>query len=161
MLTLERLREVLKYDPETGAFTWLVARGGHAKAGTSAGCLKSGYQFIKVDWVIYRSGRLAWFYMTGVWPTALIDHKDRNRLNNKWVNLREATPKQNQENRSKRRGVSSKYVGVHWSHDHDGWRAAVCHHGKNIYHPGSFKNEDEAAVARAALAQKFFTHAEA
>lgn len=161
MLTPERLCEVLKYDPGTGVFTWLVNRP-NAKAGTPAGCLKdSGYRHIRVDGARYRSGRLAWFYMKGTWPVALIDHKDRVRDNNKFDNLREATSKQNQENRSKRRNVSSKYVGVHWSHKHKGWRAAICHHGKNKYHPGSFKNEDDAAEARAALACKFFTHAEA
>jgi hypothetical protein len=45
----------------------------------------------------YRS-RLAWFYMTGCWPEAEIDHRDLNSLNDCWGNLREATGSQNRAN---------------------------------------------------------------
>jgi DUF971 family protein len=36
--------------------------------------------------------------MTGEWPKMLVDHKDGNRRNNRWDNLREATPTQNMVN---------------------------------------------------------------
>ena len=41
---------------------------------------------------------LAVFYMTGVWPTELVDHKDNDTTNNRWLNLRQATPSQNAAN---------------------------------------------------------------
>lgn len=41
------------------------------------------------------------FLMTGRWPEPglMIDHKDGDPSNNRWSNLREATPKQNSQNR--------------------------------------------------------------
>jgi hypothetical protein len=42
---------------------------------------------------------LIWLYMTGEWPSDDIDHRDRDGLNNRWANLREATRSQNLANR--------------------------------------------------------------
>jgi len=101
ILTAERLREVLHYDPETGAWTWLVApRKGRSYVGQRAGALKDdGYRIIGIDGVRYRSNRLAWLYMTGAWPEADVDHRDRaSRGDDRWTNLRAATRSQNQGN---------------------------------------------------------------
>lgn len=47
----------------------------------------------------YRSGRLAFLYMTGHWPEWDVDHKNRKRGDDRWKNLREATRSQNLRNR--------------------------------------------------------------
>jgi hypothetical protein len=39
--------------------------------------------------------------MTGYWPTLSIDHVNRNQYDNRWENLREATPAQQCQNRSR------------------------------------------------------------
>ena len=81
MLTQKRLKELLKYDPETGHFFWLVDRGG-IKAGDEDGCKKRAYVFVSVEDKIYRAHVLAWLYMTGSFPAEFIDHKDLNKQNN-------------------------------------------------------------------------------
>lgn len=74
MLTQERLKELLKYDPETGLFTW-ISRKPKVKLNTIAGYkTKRGYILIGVDRVYYFGHRLAFFYMTGQWPKEVIDH---------------------------------------------------------------------------------------
>lgn len=98
-LTQERLKELLSYDPLTGVFLWRVNRG-PARAGKRAGCLAPiGYRAIRIDRVMHWEQRLAWLYMTGEWPPAGTDHRDLNRSNNVWTNLREANQSQNGANR--------------------------------------------------------------
>lgn len=65
MITQERLKELLTYDPATGEFRWIVSRGPN-RAGNSAGCIdKAGYRIIEIDGKAYRAARLAFLYMTG------------------------------------------------------------------------------------------------
>ena len=100
LVTVEQLRCLLRYDPKSGHFWWLMA--GHGRqTDRPAGSAKNqtGYIAIGVNYRVYFAHRLAWFYMTNKWPTVEIDHKDRNRTNNVWTNLREATQSGNNANR--------------------------------------------------------------
>lgn len=114
MLTIERLKEALSYDSETGIFTWKVAINSRAVVGNVAGKLKStGYVYIGLDCEQYPAHRLAWFYMNGEWPKHTIDHIDCDRANNRYANLRDATPAQNSQNqRRPQSGNKSGYLGV-------------------------------------------------
>lgn len=101
-LTQDILKEYLCYDPDTGIFTWIKANplGGRSRDGEAAGSInEKGYVKIKFLGKMYRAHRLAWFYMTGQFPKYKIDHIDRNRQNNKFTNLREATHIENSCNR--------------------------------------------------------------
>lgn len=97
-LTVERLREVLNYDPETGVFIRLVSNNRRHKVGEEAGYLDDkGYVRVGFAGREYRAHRLAWFYMTGKWP-AEVDHKNGFKTDNRWTNLREGTHAQNHQN---------------------------------------------------------------
>jgi hypothetical protein len=68
-LTVERLREILDYEPETGLMKWKVNRQGHTVAGDKAGRLSvQGYIKIKIQGRTYLRSRLAWLYVHGRWP---------------------------------------------------------------------------------------------
>lgn len=99
-ITHQRLQEMLRYFPSTGVWRWRVSPNNKIKAGTRAGTPTCyGYRQICVDGKIYLEHILAWFYMTGTWPKREIDHRNRKRNDNRWRNLREATPGQNRCNR--------------------------------------------------------------
>lgn len=89
-LTAERARELLDYDPRTGEFRWKVWNGGGGKAvGDTAGTMTDpGYIKIRIEGQGYFAHRLAWLWMTGSWPERFIIHRDNDKANNAWANLR-------------------------------------------------------------------------
>lgn len=72
-----------------------------------------------------------------------VDHKNRNTLDNRRVNLRSATPSQSRGNCTPK-GVS-KYLGVSWSKGSDKWQANISYGGKKR-HLGLFEREEDAAL---------------
>ena len=103
MVSAERLRELLHYDPETGIFRWRNWRTGPAKE--TAGRPSQRYLQIQVDGRRYQAHRLAILYVTGVWPPDVVDHIDGDGFNNRIANLRSATKSQNLHNRRNPGGV--------------------------------------------------------
>lgn len=58
-LTQDQLKQVIKYDAETGAFSWVTQRGRNARAGEQAGTISTqGYRYIKINGYSYR--HLVW-----------------------------------------------------------------------------------------------------
>jgi len=102
MLTIEYLKSILHYDPNTGIWRWLQApKFGRVEARDIAGSPYKNKQYwcIKIKQKKYAAHRLAWFYMTGEWPEDQIDHINRDGLDNRWNNLRPASNRENQQNR--------------------------------------------------------------
>lgn len=153
-LTAERLREVLDYDPETGAFTWKVMLAYRAKVGAVAGWSgDDGRITITINNTYYKAHRLAWLYMTGRWPEQDIDHRDLDASNNRWNNLREATPAQNLWNTGAHRNNKTGYKGVFLVVSSGRYRAAIRVAGKTL-HLGCFMSAEMAHAAYAAAARE-------
>jgi len=127
MLTQERLKELLDYDPETGVFVWKVRRG-RVKAGGVAGYkMPVGYIYLQIDGIPYYAHRLAWFYTYGAWPAEEIDHINRVRHDNSISNLRDIAHIKNLWN-SHRRGNSTGFTGVYWSKEKEKYYSQIRAH---------------------------------
>lgn len=111
------LRETLLYSPKSGVFYWIKPPRGHAELlGEEAGspALFNGKQYhtIQIGGVKYKRSRLAFLYMAGRWPTEMMDHINGDSLDDKWLNLREATGTQNAWNHKTRAKKSDLPMGV-------------------------------------------------
>jgi len=151
-LTVERLRELLDYDPETGEFRWKV-RGKGRRVGVSAGGRRdNGLHRIMIDGARFKAHHLAWFYVYGVWPTGILDHRNETPADNWISNLREATVTQNQQNRS--RACSDSRTGLLGvSANGKGWQARIVVDGKTRC-LGTYATPEEAHHAYLAAKRK-------
>ena len=147
-LTQEALKSLLRYNPETGVFVWLVDRRGGARVGDIAGTIGDrGYITIYVNRARYRAHRLAWFYHYGVFPTQL-DHINRDRADNRIANLREVTSSQNAKNRGLNKKNKTGVNGVRFCPVRKKYRADIRVNYKTIY-LGLFVKIEDAKAARA------------
>lgn len=153
-LSFERLKELFEYDPETGIMTWRVDYSQKHRKGSRVGW-KQKYLRTQVDGRMYPVHRLAWFYMTGAWPEHLIDHINRDRMDNRWVNLRECTHAQNMKNIGKRKDKPDGYIGVTLAKKKgEGFRASIRADNKSK-ELGIYARSEAAAVVRDLAAIKY------
>jgi len=134
-LTVERLRELLHYDLETGVFTWRIRPAYNVQIGDLAGSQDTkGYIRIQIDGKLYKAHRLAWFYVTGAWPVNQIDHRNGVRNDNRFSNIREADHYLNAQNqRRPRSDNTSGFLGVSWSKAERKWDARIMTNGKSCF----------------------------
>lgn len=85
----------------------------------------------------------------------MYDHKDRNPFNNTRDNLRPCDYWQNNVNRAKSEGCSSKYKGVYYRFDRKCWNATIRLYGRKKS-LGVFHHEINAAKAYNEAALKHF-----
>lgn len=159
--SLERVKELLIYDPETGLFFWKKVTSNVVSMGDKAGGPNSkGYIQICIDGKSFKAHRLAWLLSYGEDPGNMeIDHIDRNRGNNKRSNLRLASVKQNRENIGTPRHNTSGFRGVSQRTDTGVWVAYI-YHNKAKLHIGTYKTFQEAADARMLYECTLFTHSD-
>lgn len=151
-LTVDRLKEALKYDPATGRFTWNVWAP-RIKIGDEAGVITdTGYRIISLDGEHHLAHRLAMLYVNGRWPVHQVDHINGVRADNRIENLRDATPMENARNGKRRPGNSSGYKGV--SRARGRWKAQITAN-YHIIPLGIFDTPEEAHAAYCAAAQKY------
>ncbi len=149
------LMERLSYNEETGVFTWrpwVSAPSFNGKwAGKQAGRLAGpGRRQITIDGIPFMAARLAWLFVYGHWPIAQIDHINLNKDDNRIVNLREATNRQNAGNKpcyqNNLLGVKSVRLTPNGT-----YQARLC--GKSL---GTFLSMSEASAAYENAAQQYY-----
>ena len=148
MLTQDRLKEVLSYDPDSGKFIWKISTSNRVKAGSVAGTLNStGYIYIRVDGKKYLAHRLAWLHAYGYDPEHGIDHLNGVRDDNRISNLREVSQSCNLQNTKTYSRNTSGFPGVSWDKWRRKWRAQIRSQGRNHF-LGYYEDSLEAALAR-------------
>jgi len=153
MITRERLKKLLHYDPEMGIFTRKVTRT-NTKAGDRVGCDNGfGYLRVYIEDRRYFVHKLAWLYVYGEWVEGYIDHIDLDKSNNRIANLRPATRSQNQANKRISSRNKTGFKGVHWSERYKRFIAQIEKNNKNKC-LGHFKTAEEAHAAYCKAAEK-------
>ena len=153
MLTQSELKEFLSYDPEIGIFTWLKAIGKRVRVGSVAGTYRKGYIRIGLARKQYSAHRLAFLFMTGLFPPEEVDHINGIKADNRRLNLRQATRNQNMCNQSKRSDNTSGFKGIGWDKVAKKWEASIKHMNQHIY-LGLFTTPEAAHQAYIAAAEK-------
>lgn len=150
ILTQERLKKLLSYDPDTGVFTWVASNSNRVKVGAVAGCLKraDGYSQIQVDGKLYLAHKLVFLYVFGSLPIKEIDHINRIKHDNRVDNLRFCNRTENNQNTKVRSDNTSGVKGVSWSKGANKWHAYIKVNGKKT-HCGYFERFDDAVLSRA------------
>ncbi|HJE69861.1 HNH endonuclease [Pseudomonas oryzihabitans] len=146
-ISVEVVKEMLSYDPDSGVFTWKVSRG-RSPAGAIAGTKHArGYVVIKINKKDYLAHRLAWLLHTGKMPTSEIDHINGVTSDNRIANLRDVSHRENLRNTSLFRTNRSGHPGVRFVSRRGHWIAEITNGDSAIY-LGSFKTMEEARDAR-------------
>lgn len=157
-ISLEVVRELLEYIPDTGTLLQKKARP-KVKVGAIAGAVTPyGYRYIQINGRKYAAHRLVWLIETGAMPVGELDHIDGNKLNNRITNLRIVTRKQNCENKGAQKNNQLGLRGVSFNTRLKKYVAQIQHNGVNL-HLGVFVDPQDARAAYIEAQKKLFTHA--
>lgn len=170
----EVLQERLAYDPTSGKVFWKPRPVEHFErereypaysadreckrwntryAGKEAGNLSDeGYLTVRLSGSSYKLHRIIWKLETGVEPPEVLDHKDRDRANNRWNNLRPSNDSANQMNKAGW-GNTCDQIGVRVRNGR--WQARI-HKNGTSYDLGWFASQAEATTAYKAKAAELY-----
>lgn len=153
-ITQEYLREL--FDYQDGDLIWKVNRGSNKLIGKIAGATrKDGYKFISIYKKQFLLHRAVWLWHYGEWPSAYIDHEDKNPSNCRIENLRIALPYQNNGNSKISKRNKTGIKGVTTKKGSDKFRAQISINNKSK-HIGCYDTKEEAAQAYARAAIQYF-----
>lgn len=158
--SIELLRQLLRYEPETGRLFWrersaeLVSDQAHADtfntrfAGKEAltSTRPDGYKYGTLQRRTITAHRVAFAIHYGYWAPADVDHINGVKGDNRACNLRAATRGQNLRNRRPKKASTSRYIGVCKSSSSKKWMAQIKIGDRNTV-LGLFSCEKEAALA--------------
>ena len=82
------------------------------------------------------------------------DHINRNKLDNRRINLRSVTRRENSINHGLQRNNTSGHRGISYQEKYKSWRSYIKINSKQI-HLGNYKNYEEAIKARKKAELKF------
>ena len=163
---ISTLYKLLICDPEKGTLVWRargIASWDARYSGKQAFTANTelGYKVGNIFGRRYRAHRVIWAMTFGDWPTKEIDHINGDPADNRIVNLREVTSRENKMNMKARKGTRSGVMGVYplkrTSGSSKKWAARIRVNDEEIY-LGSFYEKSEAIGARRRAERKFGFH---
>ncbi len=142
MITSENVKKLFYYVPETGELLWNprekeafvatpkrtqqhLANWWNSKSANKTATYYSKstkYLHVRFDGKDFLAHRIIWLWMTGEWPE-VIDHKNRDRCDNRWTNLQNVTRRENMKNKSLGRNNKSGVFGVFYDSRINKWCA--------------------------------------
>jgi hypothetical protein len=155
-LPVEVLRTLVRLDSGTGKLYWLrrnsserqpLCEAWNAKwEGKEAFISKriGGYLYGHIGDVKFLAHRVVYAVHHGFWPFEQIDHINRDRSDNRVINLRPANSSQNGQNKSLLSNNTSGFVGV--TKRRGRWGAQIMLRGSTV-RLGHFDTPQEASVA--------------
>lgn len=151
-----KFEDYLFYDETSpSCLRWRVQRG-NIKQGSVAGSIhkKENRWRVSICGVKYYAHRIVWgLHNPDKELPEFIDHKDRNKLNNLYSNLRQATHQQNMSNRESPCN-SVKFRGV-FKQSENSWQQRIQVKGRKIS-LGSYGCPEDQAMAYDAQATEYF-----
>jgi hypothetical protein len=165
--SIELLNTLVRYDFNTGCLYWKERtpcmfesktktnieickswNNKNANCEITTKCQK-GYLRVKINGKYYPAHRIAYslYYNEIVNPDVEIDHKNRNKSDNRIKNLRKATRSQQLQNASIKTNNTSGVHGVNWSVHNSKWLVRIRANGKRIF-VGYYDALEEAKSAR-------------
>ena len=166
----ELLRQLLRYDPETGKLFWRPRplemfkaerdqrrwnsryAGQEAFASRRAGGYRQGDIFDRT----YLTHRIIWAMTHDEWPEQ-IDHINGNPADNRLSNLRAVSQSENMRNQRRRTDNASGVTGIHWHKQHSKWHAYIATDNGRV-HLGTFETREAAISARQAAERSHGYH---
>ena len=157
MLGYREALELFRYDYETGVLYWRWRVNSRVPKTLEAGTQykSSGYLYVKVHGRLYLVHRIVMLMCYGFYGEGLeVDHINHVRNDNRLVNLRFVTRRENQRNQSLSSKSSTGVTGVYFSKARKKYVAQIMVDGEKIF-LGRFETLEEAAAARAEANLKF------
>lgn len=108
-----------------------------------------------VEAIINRKKTALHRYIIGAQKSEIVDHKNRNVLDNRKDNLRICTLQQNAYNKRLPKNNTSGYLGVTWHKRHQKWMASLCFNKKLVF-IGYFEDYNEAVNERIKAEKEYF-----
>jgi hypothetical protein len=165
--TPKELRQLLRYDPETGVLFWRK-RDDSTASGKRFNKLRAGKKALTARQngycvgLVYRRNvsahRVTWAIYHGEWPNGEIDHINGDRADNRISNLRDVSRVENARNQKRPVSNTSGVVGVCWNAGVGKWQASIFG-GQKIKYLGVFDLFECAVEARKKAEKEYGFHA--
>jgi hypothetical protein len=148
MITQKEVRELFKYNKETGILKWRNRGKGRRKTAIAGNINSKGYIVVCVKGKTYKAHGLIWLGMTGAFPTNQIDHINRIKTDNRWQNLRDISTSQNNRNKGLQKNNTSGVKGVCFNKKTNKWEVYIANNNKKRVYLGLYKNFNVAIQVR-------------